>query len=121
MNPTDAEIRELIEAEAKATPGPWCDPRDGRVISDEGDVIVHQDSTLADEVECALIVCARNLARPLAMEVLRLRAANKKLRELVEAIDYFGVHHAVLCNVTPQTSCTCGCDELQERINEVLA
>ena len=56
-----------------------------------------------------------------AEEVLRLRAENAKLRELVADIDMRGVDHKTLCNVTPQTECDCGADDLQLRINEVLA
>jgi hypothetical protein len=59
-----------------------------------------------------------DLARPLAEEVLRLRAANADLRKLIDAIDEFGVFHKPSCRHL--VDCVCGREALQERINEVL-
>lgn len=157
--PTDDEIRALLEAEAKATPGPWQWTTTGPMTHAEavawfekhisfGDTgeqhgvgcPTHPLTVLGDDpmrpdhmVKAAttgngpnsannaqFLVAVRDIARPIAEEVLRLRAENAHLRKLIDAIDEFGLHHAILCKVTQETSCTCGCDALQDRINEVL-
>lgn len=79
---TDDELRELLELESKATPGPW---RNSPLVNDSrlypGSSVGTPSSWFAVSGEDAkqnhanarLVAAARNLARPLVEEVLRLR------------------------------------------------
>jgi len=150
MNPTNDEIRALLEAEAKATPGPWQWTTTGPMthmeavtwfekqisFGESGEVHgvgcpTHPLTVLGADpmrpehmVEAAttgngpnsannaqFLVAVRDLARPLAEEMLRLR-------KLLVDIDLWGINHKTLCNKSPWCSCDCGADDLQLRINE---
>lgn len=130
MTPTDDEIRELdIEALASLEHDQWIEwskTLAQKEILSKDRIERWQEcwvpyADLSEEMKEHDRKWARKvaaIASPLAEEVLRLRAENAKLRALLVDIDMWGVNHKTLCNVTPQTECDCGADDLQLRINE---
>jgi hypothetical protein len=81
--PEPFDLDNLDNLHAAATPGPWiagdCDQA-GTIQSDCGDIIAHQDSTLADQAELDWIVALHNAYPAMAAEIRRLRAdAGKKV------------------------------------------
>lgn len=105
MSLTDAELRELLELEAVATSAPWqvqgCGgiqmdgSRDGYMIENRVQrriASLYPTSTSRElrALDARLITTARNLARPLADEVLLGRkllfAANAQIQDLFAAV-----------------------------------
>ena len=85
---TEAEIRELLALETRATPGPWEFNSYSTVQARERDIcsVPTEDgygdqSTGQDNNNGWLIAAARNAIRPLAEEVLRQRARIAELSE----------------------------------------
>jgi len=113
---TDEQIRKILEADAKATPGPWevdelfcgavsygisgvvTSSEDGYQAGDTWwsrtvcqtvhDMRVSGDTKQSDNMR--MIALSRNHIRELCEEVLALRAANDKMREALEPFAMIG-------------------------------
>lgn len=91
---TDEQIRKILEADAKATPGPWeVDELLCGAVSYgiSGVVTSSEDGYQAGDTWWSRTVCQTvHDIRELCEEVLALRAANDKMREALEPFAMIG-------------------------------
>lgn len=95
---TEAEVRALLAAEAKATPGPWTREKPARdasgwpcgvaVAGTPGQQTIYANPSGGSypSADCDLLVAARNLAAPLASSWLAMREREAKLVAWLEEL-----------------------------------